>query len=93
MKEVGMEESQTKRFRTSDLYFSAYLCSIDIPLKHTEKEDSPRNKKDFKVIFVFDISDAVLLKAKALFYGGSGTVSAGKFVGNIRSLKSLCYVS
>lgn len=88
-----MEESQLKRFRTSDLYFSAYLCSIDIPLKYTEKEESPHNPRDFKIIFIFDISDAVLLKAKALFYGGSGTVSAGKFVGNIRSLKSLCYTT
>lgn len=88
-----MDETQTKRFRTSDLYFSAYLCSIDIPLKYTEREESQHNPKDFKVIFVFEISDAVLLKAKALFYGGHGTVSASKFVNNIRNLKSLCYNS
>jgi hypothetical protein len=71
------------------LYFSAFLSSIDIPLKFTEKENSGR---EVKVIFVFEIQDSVLMRAKALYFGGSGTVIARKFVDNMRSLKSLCYI-
>lgn len=76
-------------YRTSDLYFSAFLASIDIQLKYTEKE---KTEKETKVIFVFEIQDAVLIRAKALYFGGTGTVVARKFVDNMRSLKSLCYI-
>jgi len=84
-----MSESILKQYRTSDLYFSAFLSSIDIPLKFTEKE---KTERETKVIFVFEIQDSVLMRAKALYFGGTGTVVARKFVDNMRSLKSLCYI-
>lgn len=80
-----------KWYRTSDIYFSSFLCSLEIPLKRTEKETSTGNPKEPKVVFVFEISDAVLQRSKALYFGGTGTVIARKFVDNIRSLKSLCH--
>lgn len=83
------ETPKLKTYKSSDLYFCAFLCSMDIQLKYTEKEV---NEKDTKIIFVFEISEAVLMRAKALYFGGSGTVVARKFVDNMRSLKSLCYV-
>lgn len=84
-----MSDPILKLYRTSDLYFSAFLSSIDIPLKYTEKE---KTERETKVIFVFEIQDAVLIRAKALYFGGTGTVVARKFVDNMRSLKSLCYI-
>ena len=86
-----MEDPKLKYYRTSDLYFSCFLLCLDIPLKHTEKEKD-KNNNDTKVVFVFELSYGVLIKAKALYFGGSGTVIARKFVDNMRSLKSLCYV-
>lgn len=84
-----MDNISLRNYKTSDLYFAAFLCSLDIQLKYTEKQ---KTEKDLKVIFVFEIQDAVLIRAKALYFGGTGTVIARKFVDNMRSLKSLCYI-
>lgn len=77
-------------YRSSDIYFSAYLCSLDIPLVTTEVEKSPEGAK--KVIFVFKVPDAELQRLKASYFGGTGTVKARRFVDNVRSLKSMCFV-
>lgn len=74
-------------YRTSDLYFSAFLCALDMPLKATEKEPSSS-----KVVFVFEMKPAVLIQFKRLYFGGQGTVVASKFVDHMRRLKSLCYI-
>lgn len=79
----------TRLYRTSDIYFSAYLCSLDFPLEATEQEKTTDNQK--KVVFVFKIADEHLRKAKTSFFGGMGTVKARKFVDNVRSLKSMCH--
>ena len=76
-------------FRTSDIYYSAFLCSLDIPLQTTEADKSPDGSK--KVIFVFKIAEADLPRLKSAYFGGSGTVKARRFVDNIRSLKSMCF--
>ena len=81
--------SAAKLYRTSDIYFSAYLCSLDFPLEATESQQSPDGHK--KVVFVFKATDEHLRNAKTGFFGGGGTVKARKFVDNIRSLKSLCF--
>jgi hypothetical protein len=81
--------SVEKLYRTSDIYLSAYLCSIDFPLKTTEQAKTPDGGK--KVVFVFSISDSDLTKIKAMFYGGSGTVKVRLFVDNLRNLKSMCF--
>jgi len=71
-------------YRTSDLYFSSYLCALDIPLVTTEGDAR-------KVIFVFKVGESDLRRLKTSFFGGSGTVHARKFVDSLRSLKSMCY--
>jgi len=76
-------------FRTSDLYFSAFLSALDIVLETTEQEVG---KDSRKVIFVFKVNEADLTRFKSLYFGGSGTVKAKKFVDAIRGLKSLCHV-
>ena len=87
--DIEAPQNKKRSYKTSDLYFSTFLLSLDIPLKHTEKE---KNERETKVVFVFEISDAVLARSKALYFGGTGTVVARKFVDNMRSLKSLVYV-
>ena len=75
-------------YRTSDLYFAAFLCSLEIALETTEEQgDNSR-----KVIFVFKLEESKLRRLKSLYFGGSGTVKARGFVDHIRSLKSMCYV-
>ena len=88
--DVSASESRTKLYRTSDIYFSSYLTSLDIPLKTTETERTDGGKK---VVFVFQMNDADLQRMKATYFGGTGTVKARRFVDNIRSLKSMCFVS
>jgi len=74
--------------RTSDLYWSSYLVAIDITLETTEQEINGNSKK---VVFVFRMKESDLIKLKALFFGGTGTVKAKKLVDAIRNLKSLCH--
>jgi len=85
-----MNEPTTPRlYRTSDLYFASYLCSVDFPLKTTEQTSTSNGGK--KVVFVFSVPDADLAKVKALYFGGSGTVKARVFVDHLKSLKSMCF--
>lgn len=88
MNENDVGDCKQKLYRSSDIYFSSYLCSLDIPLKTTEVEV---NKGGKKVVFVFQLSEADLQRMKASYFGGTGTVKARRFVDNIRSLKSICY--
>jgi hypothetical protein len=82
--------SETKLYRTSDIYFAAYLCSLDFNLKTTESARTPEGNR--KVVFVFTMSQNDLNKVKSSYFGGTGTAKARRFVDNIRSLKSMCFV-
>jgi hypothetical protein len=83
------DEKDFITYHTSDLYFSAYLCAIDLPLETTEKDkNDPSNKK---VVFIFKIPRKDAERLKAAFFGGTATVKAQKFVNAIKSLKSICY--
>jgi hypothetical protein len=79
----------SKLYRTSDLYFGAFLASLDFPLKTTEQSSTTDGGR--KIVFVFSIPEADLSKIKAMYFGGSGTVKARVFVDHLRSLKSMCY--
>lgn len=81
--------SNTKLYRTSDIYFSAYLCSLDFPLVTTEHDKSAGGEN--KVVFVFNVPELDMPRVKASYFGGAGTVKARKFVDNLRSLKSMVY--
>ena len=75
-------------YRTSDLWFSAYLCSLDIELMSTETDLSDGSKK---LYFIFKVPKADLNRLKTSYFGGYGEVKARKFVDNIRSLKSMVH--
>jgi len=74
-------------YRTSDLYFSSYLCALDIPLTTSETDANDSRK----VVFVFKLASEDLGRLKASYFGGTGTVHARKFVDSLRSLKSLTH--
>lgn len=83
------EDKKVREYRTSDIYFAAFLISIDIPLCSSERVTDGRSTR---VVFILRISDADLAKAKSLYFGGAGNVRARKFVDNLKSLKAMCYV-
>ena len=84
-----MSEYKSTLYRTSDIHFAAFLCSLDVPMKATEDEiGSGKPKK----VFVFEMRDADKQRMKTLYFSGTGTVKARTFVDNLRSLKSMCYV-
>lgn len=84
-----MSEKRHQLYRTSDIYFSAYVMSLDVPLVTTEKNVGEDGKR--KVTFVFNIPDSDIDKMKAQYFGGNGTVRARRFVDNLRNLKSMCF--
>ena len=88
--DVNSSESRLKIYRSSDIYFCSFLASLDIPLTTTEAESMPDGGR--KVVFVFKLPEADLQRLKASYFGGNGTVKARRFVDNIRSLKSMCFV-
>ncbi|MCK9154629.1 MAG: DUF5659 domain-containing protein [Paludibacteraceae bacterium] len=81
----GIDKGTQKTYRTSDLYFGAFLCSSRANFQGIEK------KEDGKIIFIFLVKEDEIEKKKDLFFKGYGTVNAYRFVDNIRRLKSLCH--
>ena len=85
-----MNDNECIFYRTSDIYFSAYLCALDVPLHTTESEKSD-NAMNKKIIFIFKVPEKELPRLKASYFGGTGTVKALKMVQQLRSLKSMCF--
>jgi len=75
-------------YRTSDIYFSAYLCALDLVLLTTEQE---REGDKTKMVFVFSLPIPDIPRLKASYFGGTGQVQARKFVDALRSLKSMTH--
>jgi hypothetical protein len=76
-------------YRTSDIYFASYLCSIDLEMVTTESESG--NDGNRKLVFVFKVPDSDIGRLKASFFGGHATVKVRSFVDNLRALKSMVY--
>lgn len=77
-------------YRTSDIYFAAYLCSIEIELVTTEEEKGKDGNR--KLVFVFKVPASDIDRLKAKFFGGYATVKVRTFVDNLRNLKSMVYM-
>ena len=84
-----MPEKKTALYRTSDIYFSSYLMSLDVPLISTENKIGDDGSR--KVMFVFNAPESDIGRMKAQYFGGNGTVRARRFVDNLRNLKSMCF--
>ena len=81
--------SKMTLYRTSDIYFAAYLLSVDLEMVTTENEKGGDGNR--KLVFVFRIPDAEISRLKSKYFGGQATVKARAFVDNLRSLKSMVY--
>jgi hypothetical protein len=72
------------KFKTSDLYFAAYLKASQVPLLETER-------KDRQVIFVFDNSLNMIKDLKTQYYNRTSKLPALTYADEIRSMKSLTH--
>lgn len=73
-------------FRTSDLYFAAYLQVAGVPMTRTEKNGSG------KVSFIFDTSTSNMSELKNLWFSQNGKIQALPYANAIKSLKSICHM-
>lgn len=84
-----MSSKKMTLYRTSDIYFAAYLCSIDLEMMTTENETGDEGNR--KLVFVFRIPESDIARLKASYFSGHGTVKVRAFVDNLRALKSMVY--
>jgi hypothetical protein len=73
-------------FRTSDLYFAAYLQVANVPMI-----DTPRNGNG-KITFVFDTSISNIDELKRAWVNRQGKVPALPYADAIKGLKSICHM-
>ncbi len=72
-------------YKTSDLYFAAYLKTVGIVLLKTEVQNR-------KVVFVFEKKET-LKNLKREYFNRTARVPALNFIDEIRSLKALTYMA
>lgn len=72
-------------YRTSDLYYAAYLKVASVPFKGTEREGS-------RTFFLFEPSEN-MNDLKVQFFNGQAKVPASPYADAIRSMKSLTHDS
>lgn len=73
-------------FRTSDLYFAAYLQVAGVPMGRTERNGNG------KVSFIFDITTSNLSELKNAWFSQQGKIQALPYANAIKSLKSICHM-
>ncbi len=73
------------KYKTSDLYFSAYLKTAGVRFVGTEKEGN-------KVFFIFEKTD-MIRDLKREYFNRTARIPALSFVDEIRSMKSLTYMA
>jgi len=77
-------ESVEKDFRTSDLYFAAYLKSSGVEFKGSAKVGR-------KTYFIFAAIDN-MREMRDSYFAGTAQVSALSHANEIRNLKRLCHM-
>ena len=83
------ERTRLEPYQTTDIYFSAYLVALGLPLQGTEWE-SENGKR--KLVFIFRLTKRDVKRLKASFFGNTGTVKVMTFVNALKGLKQMCYV-
>ena len=78
-----MDHAKDGRYRTSDLYYAAYLRVAGVPLLESEKEDR-------RVFFVFENTDSIS-ELKKQYFNRSSKVPALTYADEIRSMKALTH--
>lgn len=70
------------KFKTSDLYYAAFLKTAGFELVELLKE---KNRK----LFVFEDGSGLIVKTQTDYVNGTSKVSAKDLIDNIRALKTL----
>ena len=70
-------------FKTSDLYYAAFLKTAGFNLLELKKAD---NKQKY---FIFEDSNGLIRKTQTDYINGEAKVSAKDLIDNIRALKTL----
>jgi len=73
-------------FKTTDLYFAAYLKAAGVEMKRTDR-DVPSGR----VFFVFDTAVSNIEELKTAWFNNTGKVVANTYAYHIKNLKSLCH--
>jgi len=73
-------------FRTSDLYFAAYLQVAGVPMIRTDRSGNG------KVSFIFDTGISNVEELKNAWFGQTGKVPALPYANAIKTLKSVCHM-
>lgn len=77
---------KAEAFRTSDLYFAAYLQVAGVPMTGTERNGSG------KLTFMFDTEVCNLDELKHAWVSQTGKVAAQPYANAIKNLKSVCHM-
>ena len=81
-----MTNTDQKNFRTSDLYFAAYLQVSGAPFDGTIRETSKR------VSFVFKTDLVNIDELREAWFNKTGRVPAIDYANAIKNLKSVCHM-
>lgn len=73
-------------FKTSDLYYAAFLKTAGFKLLELKAEESGRGNKKF---FVFEDPSGLMKKTQTDYINGDAKISAKEIIDNIRALKNL----
>ena len=88
-----MAEGAQRFYETSDIYFAAFLCALDVQLQASEwKTGEQGGRSSRKLVWIFKVPEGAIGKLRAAYFSGNGTVKARKFADNLKSLKQMCYV-
>jgi len=74
-------------FRTSDLYFAAYLQVAGVRMSRTERNGTG------KVSFIFDTSLSNMDELRNAWFNQGGKVAALPYANAIKNLKSICHMA
>lgn len=81
-----MTTQNADEFRTSDLYFAAYLLVAGLQLMRPERMSTG------KITFVFDSSISNVEELKLAWFSQTGKVPAMQYANAVKSLKSVCHM-
>ena len=80
-------EHQDGRYRTSDLYYAAYLKVAGVPFLGTERDEGGR-----RVFFIFEDTEG-LKDLKTQYFNRIAKVAALTFADEVKNMKALTYMA
>ena len=84
---MSNKQDSSGEFRTSDLYFAAYLQVAGVRMARTERNGTG------KVSFIFDTSLSNLDELRNVWFNQTGKVAALPYANAIKNLKSICHMA